>query len=168
MTGSAATASDVLVFLAHALALEQAAARRYEELADSAAARNHPEVGALFRDLAYHSHRHASDVAAAGEAVGGIPAMAAWEFTWYASDPPEAAAPSNRLHLTDPHAALQVALQCEERALRYYRAIASDTNDPEVARLAKEFAEEEEEHVEIVFQSLGRYPTPTDLGWSAC
>lgn len=158
-------ASSVGLFLAHAVELETEAADRYEELADSMEAHNNIEVASLFRDLAACSRKHRDEVSGIAAAFGPLPSVAPWEFEWDSTaESPEAAAFENTHYLMTAHHALKMALQCETQGCKYYAAVAAETRDPRVAQLAREFADEEAGHVELVRQWLQRYPTPPE-GW---
>lgn len=153
MTAPASTpaASGLGSFLAHAQAIELTIARVYGILAESAAGTRNAELAALFHDLAYQSRRHAAEVTQRGESSGGLPALPAWELPGFEGAPVGAADVPD-----DLRAALLLALRYEEQALAYYSAIAVETSDPEVARLATECAAEEARHVERVGEWLVR------------
>lgn len=158
-------AANVGLFLAHALELEIEAAERYDELADSMEAHNNPEVAKLFRDLGGYSRKHAEEVRAIAKEHGSLPKVAPWEFVWDSTnESPEAASFEHAHYLMKPHHALKMALLSEQQGAKYYNSIAAETKDLEVARLAREFAQEEDGHVTLVKQWLERYPAPKD-GW---
>lgn len=158
-------AANVGLFLAHALELEIEAAERYDELADSMEAHNNPEVAKLFRDLGGYSRKHAEEVREVARQHGSLPKVAPWEFVWDATnESPEAASFEHAHYLMKPHHALKMALLSEQQGAKYYDSIAGETKDPEVARLAREFAQEEDGHVALVKKWLERYPAPKD-GW---
>ncbi len=158
-------AANVGLFLAHALELEIEAADRYEELADSMEAHNNVEVASLFRSLAGYSRQHAEEVRRIAAEHGPLPKVAPWEFQWDATkESPEAASFENAHYLMKPHHALKMALLSENQGNKYYASVAAETKDPEVARLAREFADEEAGHVTLVRQWLERYPAPKE-GW---
>jgi len=158
-------ASSVGLFLAHAVELESEAADRYDELADSLEAYNNVEVAQLFRDLAGYSRKHRDQVKSIADEFGPLPKVAPWEFQWdHTAESPEAAAFENAHYLMTPHHALKMAEVCELQGQKYYAAVASETKDPTVATLAREFADEEGGHVELVRRWLERYPTPPE-GW---
>ncbi|WP_448206423.1 ferritin-like domain-containing protein [Azospirillum sp. sgz302134] len=158
-------ATNVGFFLAHALELEIEAADRYDELADSMEAHNNVEVAKLFRDLATYSKKHAEEVKGLAQEYGSLPKVAPWEFQWDATnESPEAAAFENAHYLMKPHHALKMALVSENQGAKYYESVAAETKDPEVARLAREFADEEAGHVALVRQWLERFPAPK-AGW---
>ncbi|HYH19927.1 MAG TPA: ferritin family protein [Azospirillum sp.] len=158
-------AANVGLFLAHALELENEAAERYEELADSMEAHNNVEVATLFRDLAGYSRKHAAEVKQVAAEHGPVPKVAPWEFQWDSTtESPEAAGFEHAHYLMKPHHALTMALLSETQGNTYYASVAAETKDPEVARLARAFAEEEAQHVTLVRKWLERYPAPKD-GW---
>jgi len=153
-----ATASPIALFLAHALALENDAAERYAELADSLAVHNNPEVAELFRTLGTYSRKHYQEVAAIADGVGPIPRLAPWEFSWATDEPPETSAFADTNYLMTPRDALELALKAEQQGYDYYAKAAAQASDPEVRRLATHFAAEEAEHVETVTDWLARFP----------
>lgn len=158
-------ATSVGLFLAHALELESEAAERYDELADSMEAHNNAEVARLFRELGGYSRKHMAEVKAIAQAFGPVPKVAPWEFQWDGNpESPEAAAWENTHYLMVPHHALKLALASETQGNRYYEGVAAETRDPEVARLAREFAEEEAGHVALIKHWLERFPLPRE-GW---
>ena len=131
-------ATNVGLFLAHALELEIEAADRYDELADSMEAHNNVEVAKLFRDLAGYSKKHAEEVRQIAAEHGPLPKVAPWEFQWDATkESPEAAAFESAHYLMKPHHALKMALISENQGNKYYASVAAETKDPEVARLAR-------------------------------
>jgi rubrerythrin len=158
-------ASNVAMFLAHAVELEAEAADRYAELADSMEAHNNIEVATLFRDLSGYSRKHMEEVQGIAAGFGPLPKVAPWEFEWSDNEEsPESAAFENTHYLMKPHHALKLAMRCEVQGNKYYAAVAAQTKDPEVAKYAALFAEEEAEHVELVARWLERFPAPAE-GW---
>jgi len=133
-------------FLAHTIQLESEAALRFGQLADAMATAGNKEVGRLFRRLADYSLLHLGD-AKARSGYRDLPELKAGDFRWPDIESPEAAA----IWAADPFIgrgeALQVALDAETAGLEYYQSILASTTDPEIRVLAKEFAEEEAEHV---------------------
>ena len=142
-------------FLAHALAMEEEAAERNLELADMMEAHNNLDVSAIFRDMYRFSTMHRDSIR---ERVGGIelPQLKSWQYRWVA--PTEVGDEDGFDYMIHPHNALQYARNNEERAMLFYQAVAEETDDPEVRRLAIEFAEEEQEHTEALDSWLERVP----------
>lgn len=138
--------TSVEEFLAYAINLESEAADRFGQLADAMEACGNRDVGKLFRRLADYSRLHLAD--ARGRAgFRDIPEMKAGDFIWPGFESPETAA----IWGTDPfmgrEQALEIALDAETASQAYYQSVLDATADPEIKVLAKEFAEEESEHV---------------------
>lgn len=137
---------DINVFLAHAVELEREAARRYEELAETMRAEKSAEVEKFFRRMAVFSRKH---LALAMERGGfrQLPAMPAQDYLWPDGISPEQFDWIGVDSMMDVHSALDLALDGERRGHAFYAGIAAITRDPEVKRMAVEFADEEAEHV---------------------
>lgn len=158
-------ATNVGLFLAHALELESEAAERYQEMADSLDAHNQPEVAEMFRELCRYATMHRDEIRQTAAGHGEIPKVAPWEFDWGPhEESPEAASWEDTHYLMTPHHALLAALSSERQSRDYYEKIAAETKDPEVHRLAAEFAEEEAGHVALVEKWLTKHPEP-EAGW---
>ena len=153
---------SVSEFFAQALAIEEEAAERYNLLADQMEAHNNREIAAIFRQMASIETEHRDEIARrAGDAlVAGRPAS----FSWTGPDGPEAV-DFERLHyLMTPRQALRLARFNEERATKYYEAIAEAATDPAIAALAKDMAEDERNHVAWADQWLAKF-APDDPAW---
>jgi rubrerythrin len=137
---------DVELFLAHAIQLERDAARRFEDLMHSMQTAGNREVEKLFHRLGEFSRRHLKEAMARG-GFRSLPELAPGEFHWPNGVTPEAAGWQGVDSALDVLGALQVALAGERGGLAYYRAIATETTDPEIARMAELFALEEAQHV---------------------
>ena len=146
---------NVEQFLAYAIRLEQEAALRFDELADSSGSYGKQEVSDFFRKLADYSRLHLQQAMARG-GFRDIPVIKPTDFVWPNGVSPEAADIWGADAHLDIHQALQLALGAESRGAAFYRAIYENTNDPEVRVLAKEFSDEEDEHVEAIQQWIKR------------
>ncbi len=158
---------SVELFLAHALELEQESCDRLTELADVMAVHNDDQAEQLLRKLAHYSSKHAAEVESMTAGLE-LPKLAPWEFRWLDAEGPETAAWSDIDYLMTETAIVQAALEAESRGQRYYAAVAAQTPDPQVRRMAGEFAEEEAEHVEMIRRWLldnagNEQPRPDDL-----
>jgi len=144
-------------FLAHAVALEEEAAERYLELADMMESYRNDEVSSVFRDMIRFSQMHGNEIKAR---VGSIelPKLKSWQYRW--TSPPEAGGEEGFDHMIEPYHALKYARGNEVRAMEYYRSVASQSKDPEVRRLATDFANEEAAHVAALEEWLARTPRP--------
>ncbi|WP_404378946.1 ferritin family protein [Caenispirillum salinarum] len=151
-------------FLAHALQLEQEAAVRFDELADMLEVHNnHKGVVELFRKMAHFSRLHLAE--AKERAVGvDVPAMKPWEFKWPGDEAPESGEITDAHYLMTPHHALKLALASETQGFDFYRGLADNSADQDVRAMAREFADEEAEHVATLKEWLDRYPEP-DSAW---
>jgi len=133
-------------FLAHTIQLENEAALRFGQLADAMRTAGNTEVAQLFRQLADYSLLHLGD---ARERAGyrNLPQLTAADYQWPDIESPEAAA----IWAADPfigiEQALQVALDAESAGLAFYDNVLQTTTDHEIKVLAKEFVEEEAQHV---------------------
>jgi rubrerythrin len=145
-------------FLAHAIALEHEAAERYLELADMMEAHRNDAVSALFRDMVRYSRLHHDSIVARARGVA-LPALRSWEYRW--SQAPEAGGDEAFDVQLDAYHALCYARENEVRAMEYYSAVGINSTDPEVKRLASEFAAEETEHVQALDDWLARTPRPS-------
>jgi rubrerythrin len=143
------------VFLAHAIALEQEAAERYLELADMMEAHRNDEVSQLFRDMVRYSLLHHDSIVDRSQGMA-LPEMRPRDFRW--SAPPEAGGDEAFDYTLDAYNALRYARENEQRAHDYYADVGRHSIDPEVKRLAEEFAAEEAEHVAALDVWLARTP----------
>jgi rubrerythrin len=154
--------NSVAEFFAQALAIEVEATERYTLLADQMEVHNNKEIAAIFRKMAQIEGEHRDEVARrAGDAlVGGRPAS----FSWTGPDGPEAIDFQAVHYLMTPRRALMLARFNEERAVKYFEAIAAAATDPEISAFAAEMAEDERHHVVWVDQWLEKV-RPDDPSW---
>jgi rubrerythrin len=145
-------------FLAHAIALEHEAAERYLELADMMEAHRNDAVSAVFRDMVHYSRLHHDSIVERARTVP-LPQLRSWEYRW--TRPPEAGGDEAFNYTLDAYTALRYARENEVRAMDYYTQVGLNASDPEVKRLAAEFASEETEHVDALDEWLARTPRPS-------
>ncbi len=138
-------------FLGYAVKVEEDAAIHYEQLAASMEACGNLDVAALFNDLGRYSRLHLAEAQAKcsrNDIVAVLPASSAW--------PDNTSPEKTALWAADPAmsrlGALKAALQGERRGFEFYYAIAGTTKDAEIRAVAKEFVQEETEHVEKLKQ----------------
>jgi len=145
-------------FLAHAIAMENESAERYLELADMMETYDNVDVSKLFREMNRFSILHRDSVK---ERAGTIelPKMKSWQYRW--TSPPEMGDEDAFDRELDPFSALRYARENEIRAMEYYRTVAEESQDPEVKRLASEFAEEEQEHADALDGWIARTTRPS-------
>lgn len=151
-------------FLGYAVKAEEDAAIHYEELTAAMAAVGNHEVAKLFAQLARFSRMHLAEAQGRAKSID-VSKHLPPEYVWADSATPERA----DIWAGDPDMsrldALKVALRGEKRAFEFYYQVAGTTKDPEIAAMAKEFVEEESEHVHILEAWIAReewerkYPT---------
>ena len=156
--------ASIPALMAWALRIELDAAERYTELADAMEMHNNREVCALFRKMAVIEGKHAEKVMLQmGWKVP--PPLPSGPPPWPGFEAPESA-PQDAVHyLMQPWHALELALACEERALRFFGALAKAVEVPAVKRVALEMEEEEREHVALVKAWMAKVPRP-DADWA--
>jgi rubrerythrin len=149
--------NDVERFLAHAIALEREAARRYEELSAAMGTEGNRELREFFDRMAHFSRLHLKE---ARDRAGfrDLPVLAESDYDW-----PDGIAPETAdwvgvdAHL-DARGALQLAIESERRGHAYYAAIAATTTDAELRHIAAEFAAEEGEHLAALERLIAALP----------
>ncbi|MCG5235398.1 ferritin-like domain-containing protein [Xanthobacter oligotrophicus] len=149
-------------FLAYAVKLEEEAAIRFGELADVMLSCGNTDVAALFRRLSDYSRLHLADARARAK-FRDIPDLKPAEFAWPDLESPETAG----IWAADPFIghgqALEIARDAEEASRQYYKTIFETTADPEIRALAKEFFEEESEHVQEIHKWIAAHAAGTRL-----
>ena len=149
-------------FMAQAYTMELEATERYAQFAEQLDTHNNREVADLFRKLSAIEALHAKRIL---EEMGwpSLPALPV-AFAWAKGEGPESA-PLDSLHyLMQPYHALQLALQCEQRAQKHFEGIAAGKAPKKVRPPAAERAEEERERVRLINEWLARVPKP-GAGW---
>ncbi len=146
-----------------ALAIEQEAAERYAELADQMEVHNNPEVAELFRKLAAIEAKHIANVETMSKGRS-LPRLSLWDSPWEGAESPEAL-PRDEVHyLMTPYHALSLALRAEQRAASFFAQMAETAEDADVKRMASGLRDEEQQHVALLEEWLGRYAAPGQ-GW---
>jgi rubrerythrin len=151
------------LFLAHAHALELEAAEQYSTIGDSMNTHNNPEVAEVFRKLGEGGQKHAQhilDIAGTME----LPHVAPWDSPWGDGSSPEMASLEGTHYLMTPYHAFKLAHAAESSARNFYADVAEKSPNPDIQRLAKQFAEEEAEHVKMIDALITKYPEPEE-GW---
>lgn len=141
--------ADLDTFLVYSITLEEEAAERHDELADVMGVHNNPEVAATFRKLAEYSRLHAQEIR--NHAKGrDLPVIAPWDFGWEDMEGPESSDMERVNYLMNTAQALHLAMDNEQRAFDFYDQIGRESQVPEVAAMAAEFAIEEKEHLDLL------------------
>ena len=149
-------------FMAQAYTMELEATERYAQFAEQLDTHNNREVADLFRKLSAIEALHAKRIL---EEMGwpSLPALPV-PCPWQDGEAPETV-PLDALHyLMQPYHALQLALQCEQRAQQHFEGIAAGKAPKKVRAAAAEMAGEEREHVRLIKEWLARVPQPA-AGW---
>ena len=159
MTGTeaAATIATAGVLLAHAYQMELEAQERYVYLAEQMEMHNNVNLAELFRELARVEGLHANDILEQMKGMD-VPHIGALDYKWPGSESPEALDMGDMHYMMTPRQALLLALKAEQNAFDFFDQLLKATNDPQVKHFAAEFAEEEQEHVELVLRELKKYP----------
>lgn len=150
--------SEYASFIAQALAMEQEAAERYDELADQMEVHNNAEVMQLFRKMAEVERKHSARV------LGKVPGKAPVRSPITSGEMPETISTSEAHYLMPPYHALELALECELRAQEFFEQAERSTRDSKVRAAAREMAAEEREHVRLIKEWMRRVPKP-EPGW---
>ncbi|MCC6377463.1 MAG: rubrerythrin [Burkholderiales bacterium] len=156
-----AVPQSIPALMAWALWLELDAAERYRELADAMEMHNNREVGALFRKMETIEGKHAESIMHSMEWTSPPPRPRG-EAPWPGFEAPENVAHEDVHYLMQPWHALTLALKGEERAVRFFTALANESTVPAVQAAAREMAAEEQEHVDLVRAWLARVPPPDE------
>lgn len=149
--------NDVEKFLVHAIALERDAARRYEDLAAAMRTDGNTELSEFFALMARYSRMHLAEAQARG-GFRELPVFSDDDWEWPDGLPPETAEWAGVDAMMDARSALEVALAGERRGHAYYAAISAATLDPELRRIAGDFADEEAQHVAQLEKLLAAQP----------
>ena len=145
--------------------IEADAVERYHMLADQMETFNNRELTDIFRDLARAEGIHRDEIKRMAGDID-VAAHASKLPNWGKGDSPEEADIGDAHYLMTPWHALQMALAGEERALAYFEYVVATTDDAKIHDMAKEFAEEEAEHVALCHRLLKRYPEPKGEAWA--
>jgi len=147
---------DLEAFLAHAVLLEEQAGQRFDELAEACESYGNPEVVRLFRQMAHFSRLHLEE-AKSRTAFRELPRLTPQTTAWGAEESPEAASIMGADPYVNVTRALEIALESERGGHAFYAAVRDGLSDPEIVAFAREFAEEEAEHVAELEGWLSRH-----------
>lgn len=158
---AAASPDSIPALMTWALWLELDAVERYRELADAMEMHNNREVGALFRKMESIEGKHAESIM---RSMGWTspPPRPSGPAPWPGFEAPENVAHEDVHYLMQPWHALTLALEGEERAVRFFSALAHAATITAVQAAAREMAAEEQEHVELVRAWLAKVPPPDE------
>ena len=149
------TISTIEEFFAHALAIEREAATRYRELAGLMHVHHNGACAALFDWLAELESEHTATLQSHA-AARSLSQIEPSEYRWPESTAPESASMETAHDLITPRHVLEVALNNERRAKAFFEGIAVAASDPDLRKLAAQFAAEEQQHIELIADVLQR------------
>lgn len=149
-------------FMAQAYVMEIDAAERYGVLADQMELHNNREVAALFRRLARIESLHAERIMK--DMGWKTPPSSAEGWMWKNAEAPETASVTEMHYLMQPYHALEIALECELRAERFFNGIAQALAQPALKRAAREMAAQEREHARLIRDWMQKVEKP-EPGW---
>lgn len=161
----APTITSLADLLAIAYQIEADAVERYNMFADQMETHNNLELAKVFRDLARAEGIHAEEIRRQAGDIDVV-AHARKVAKWKKGESPEEGDLSSVNYKMTPWHALQLALASEERALAYFTHVVATTSDDKIKEMAKEFVEEEAEHVAICHRLMRKYPAPEGDSWS--
>ena len=155
MTENPALGFDsVSEFLAHAHALEQELAQRYEEMADSVEVHNNFEVATLFRQLTKYGETHAGKLIRHAQGVD-LPKIPPWEYQWLCIEGLENCMEDIH-YLMSTYQALELALRIEQASCRFYVKAMQDSPNFSVKKLASSMITIKDEHLTLLQNWLTR------------
>lgn len=154
--------NSVAEFFAHAIAIEREAAQRYEEFARQMGDRA-PDTSKLFSRMAREGFAHAREIGKRAKGIR-VPRLAPGEYAWLDRGTPEPLAHEWVFRLMSPRSALKIALHAECRAKRFFEHVMRTTGDRAVRSIARQFLEEEGEHILRMRRALIKLPNPI-LDW---
>jgi rubrerythrin len=144
-----------------ALWLEIDAAERYRELAGAMETHNNGEVAELFRRMAAIEDKHGDAIMR--EMRWTIPPpLPSGPPPWPELESPESVSHDDVHYLMRPWHALGLALKGEQRAARFFAALAAHATDPAIRAAAQEMEREEREHVALVEAWMAKVPRPDE------
>lgn len=156
--------STLADLFAVAYQIEIDAVERYKVLAEQMETHNNPDLVKVFGDLSRAEGLHAEEIR---RQAGDIDVVThARQVAKWKGESPEEADLGSAHYLMTPWHALQMALAGEERALAYFKYVVETAKDQTIKNMAKEFVEEEAEHVNLCHRLLRKYPAPEDDSWS--
>jgi rubrerythrin len=116
-------------------------------------------IARLFRELQDFEQRHVAALTAKARDMD-LPAIAPGQHAWLDSGAPVPEARAFVFRAMTPRMALDIALVAEVRARAFFESVHAATGDRGIRALAREFAEEEQTHIQTVRYAIDRLPEP--------
>ncbi len=149
-------------FYAHALAIEHEAAERFAEFAAWFAEHDDAALAGLCRGIEEDERQRFHRLVGGAKGLE-LPAIEDARYRWLDTGSPDAPAHELLLRVANARQLLQIALDGERSARRFFAWVARTTRHPVVRQLARAMAREESEHLRCVQQAL-EYREPM-LDW---
>lgn len=153
--------NDPAIFFAHALALEKESVERLNEIAYMMEVHNHLELQHLFHSLAEYSGKHAKNIEELCSGMN-IPLLKPWEYGWPDDEGPETGNLHDLHYLMTEKDALEYALSYEIKAHHFYREVEEKSTNEKIKSHARQFAEEEAEHIDKIKQKMSTSSLKSD------
>jgi len=146
---------------AHALAIEREAVRSYGEFALRMGDLGNDVLADLFKRLESFEQTHLRTLNAKTAAMS-LPDIPPGEYAWLDAGAPVPEARDLVFRMMTPRIALELALAAEQRAKAFFESVDSASRDRGICALAREFAAEEQIHIETVQFALDGLPKRYD------
>jgi len=155
------TIETIEELLAHVQVMEREAYECYLDLAEQMEVHNNHEVAELFNKLAEDEKKHLGYVEArVGDSE--IPHIAPWDLKNFDDSGLNMTGAREVHYMMLPYHALKLALRAEKKAVAFFADVTGASKDPEVRDLAAEFEKEEQHHIELINEWLGKVVRPED------
>lgn len=129
-------------------AMEQEAARKYDELANAMAEQGRRDLAVVFADLSEAEKEHVESVSRWSQSrIGKAPDASLVRWRAPETFDAETVAEIKASRLLTPYQALAMAVQNEERAFAFWSYMAAFAEDPEIKTASETMAREELGHV---------------------
>jgi rubrerythrin len=146
---------------AHAIAIEREAVRSYREFSLRMADLGNDTLADLFGRLESLEQGHLRTLQAKTAAMT-LPDLAPGEYAWLDNGAPVPEARELVFRMMTPRVALDVALVAEQRAKAFFQSVSTASRDRAICALAREFAAEEQIHIDTIQFALDGLPVRFD------
>jgi rubrerythrin len=138
-----------------AISVEEEAKERYDDFAEQMDAHRTSEAARFFRFMAANELKHAEKLAAQRTELFGDEPSSADASLLYDIEAPEFDAARAFMSV---RAALDVAMESEVKAYEFYNGALAKITDAEVRELFLQLRDEEEQHQELIRQTMAKVP----------
>lgn len=148
--------------MVYAYQMELEAQERYSFLANLMEAHNNTDLVKLFRKMAWIEGKHAAQILKEMPDQEDME-LVSHDLEWSTGESPESLDLAGMDYLMTARQALLLVLEAEKNACKFYSDVLSTSSDRDILALAREFFEEEEEHVELIHAELRKYTESEDF-----